>query len=122
MFNADFGRQISWLMPAALVLLAAGLVVAGRRPRADRSRASLLWWGGWCLVTALMFSLGKGIILPYYTVALGPAVGAVIGIGAVALWSRRTAFAQCALVAAFAATVLWSYALLARTPSWNPWL
>ncbi len=122
MFNSDFGAQISWLLPAALVLLAAGLVVTGRRARTDRTRAALMLWGGWLLVTGLMFSLGKGIIHPYYSVALAPAVGAVVGIGAATLWSHRTAFAQCALVAAFAAAVLWSYNLLARTPSWNPWL
>ena len=122
MFNADFGGQISWLMPAALVLLAAALVVTWRRPRTDRTRAAMLLWGGSFLVTGLMFSFGQGIIHPYYTVALGPAVGAVVGIGAAALWQHRTVFAHCALVAAFAVTVLWSYNLLERTPSWNSWL
>ena len=31
----------------------------------------------------------KGIIHPYYTVALAPAIGALVGIGAVALWRVR---------------------------------
>ena len=79
-------------------------------------------WGGWLVVTAVLFSLGKGIIHPYYTVALGPAVGAVVGIGAAALWSRRDALSQIVLAGAFAATVVWSYVLLDRTPTWHPWL
>jgi 4-amino-4-deoxy-L-arabinose transferase-like glycosyltransferase len=122
MFNADFGGQISWLLPAALLLLAAGLAVTWSRPRTDRTRAALLLWGGWLVVTAAMFSFGKGIIHPYYSVALGPALGAVIGVGAITLWSRRTSFAHYALIATFAATVVWSYVLLDRTPTWHPWL
>ena len=47
LFNADFGGQISWLLPAALVLLAAGLVLTWRAPRTDRTRAALVLWGGW---------------------------------------------------------------------------
>ena len=41
MFNDSFGGQISWLMPAALLLLVAGLVWTLRRPRTDRTRAAL---------------------------------------------------------------------------------
>ena len=122
LFNTEFGGQISWLLPAALILLAAGLAVTWKRPRTDRTRAALLLWGGWLVITAVLFSFGKGIIHPYYTVALGPALGAVVGIGAVTLWSRRDVFGHYALAAAFAATVVWSYVLLARVPTWYPWL
>ena len=38
--------------------------------------------GGWLVVTAAVFSLGQGIIHPYYSVALAPAIGALVGIGA----------------------------------------
>jgi 4-amino-4-deoxy-L-arabinose transferase-like glycosyltransferase len=122
LFNSDFGGQISWLLPAALILLVAGLVLTARRVRTDRTRAALLLWGGWLVVTGAAFSLGQGIIHPYYTIALGPAIGALIGIGAVTLWSRRTIVARYTLMAAFAVTIAWSYVLLDRTPSWHPWL
>jgi 4-amino-4-deoxy-L-arabinose transferase-like glycosyltransferase len=122
LFNADFGGQISWLLPAALVLLVAGFALTWRRPRTDRTRAALLLWGGWLVVTSAMFSFGKGIIHPYYSVALGPAIGAVVGIGAVMLWSRRSMYAQFVVTAVFALTVVWSYVLLDRTPTWHPWL
>ena len=42
LFSAEFGSQISWLLPAALILLVAGLVRHRRtRPRTDRTRAAL---------------------------------------------------------------------------------
>jgi 4-amino-4-deoxy-L-arabinose transferase-like glycosyltransferase len=122
LFNSDFGGQIAWMLPAALLLLLAGLVFTWKRPRTDRTRAALMLWGGWLVVTSALFSFGKGIIHPYYSVALGPALGAVIGIGAVTLWTHRSAFAQYALTVVFSVTVVWSYVLLDRTPAWHPWL
>ena len=79
LFNSEFGGQASWLLPAALVLLAAGLALTWRVVRTDRTRAALILWGGWLVVTAATFSLGQGIIHPYYTVALAPALGALSG-------------------------------------------
>ena len=39
-----------------------------------------------------------------------------------ALVAPRRVFAQYALAAVFAVTVVWSYVLLDRTPTWHPWL
>ena len=72
LFNGEIGGQISWLLPAALILLVAGLWFTRRAPRTDRVRAALLLWGGWTLVTALVFSLMEGTFHAYYTVALAP--------------------------------------------------
>ena len=60
LFNSDFGGQVSWLIPAAVILLAAGLAVTWRAGRTDRTRAGLIIWGGWLLLTAVVFSLGQG--------------------------------------------------------------
>jgi 4-amino-4-deoxy-L-arabinose transferase-like glycosyltransferase len=123
MFNAEFGSQISWLLPAALILLVAGLVWRGTRPRTDRVRAAFILWGGWLLVTALVFSLGKGIIHQYYAIALAPAIGALVGMGAGMLWKRRAEVtARSVLAVAVAATAIWGFVLLGRTPNWNSWL
>ncbi|MDG4758265.1 glycosyltransferase family 39 protein [Micromonospora sp. WMMD710] len=89
MFDSEIGGQVSWLLPAAVILFVAGLVVAGRAARTDRTRAGLLLWGGWLLVTGLIFSFMSGIFHAYYTVALAPAVGALVGIGATLLWHQR---------------------------------
>ena len=69
-------------MPASIVALVAGFWVTRRLPRTDRTRAALLLWGGWLLVTGVVLSYMKGIVHPYYTVALAPAIGAVVAIGA----------------------------------------
>jgi hypothetical protein len=80
-------------------------------------------WGGWLLVTGAVFSFMAGIIHPYYTVALAPAIGALTGIGAVELWRRRQhAAARLTLAASITATAAWAYLLLGRTPAWLPWL
>jgi 4-amino-4-deoxy-L-arabinose transferase-like glycosyltransferase len=121
MFNAEMGGQISWLIPAALLLLLGGLWATRRSPRTDAVRASLLIWGGWLLLTGVMFSLAKGIIHPYYTVALAPAIGALVGIGAVSLWQRRSGLVERSLLAgAVATTAIWSTVLLRRSPTWHP--
>ena len=78
------GGQVSWLIPTALVFLAAGLFLTWQRKRTDLDRAHWVLWGSWLLVTGLTFSYAKGIIHPYYTVALAPAIGALVGMGAVA--------------------------------------
>ena len=64
LFGSDMGGQISWLLPAALVLLAAGLWITLRAARTDRTRAALVFWGGWLLLTGAIFSFAAGIIHP----------------------------------------------------------
>ena len=89
LFQSDMGSQISWLLPAALIALAALLWLSWRSPRTDRTRAAALLWGGWLVLTGVVFSYMSGIIHPYYTVALVPAIAALAGIGATALWRIR---------------------------------
>ena len=81
LFTGEIALEVSWLLPAALVLLVAGLAVTLRAPRTDRLRAALLLWGGWTLVTGLVFSFMSGTMHPYYTVALAPGIAALVGVG-----------------------------------------
>jgi 4-amino-4-deoxy-L-arabinose transferase-like glycosyltransferase len=130
LFASDMGGQISWLLPAALIALAALLWGTRRAPRTDRARGAALLWGGWLLVTGGVFSYMAGIIHPYYTIALAPAIAALAGIGAVQLWRVRDGwrghennwFGRSVLAAAVAATSVWSYVLLDRAAGWQPWL
>ncbi|MER7489439.1 glycosyltransferase family 39 protein [Streptomyces sp. NPDC126497] len=123
MFGSEVGGQISWLLPAALILLVAGLVLTRKAPRTDLARASFLVWGGSLLTTMVVFSHMAGIFHQYYTVALAPYLAAVVGMGAAALWEKRRApWASLALAAAVTATAAWGYVLLDRTPDYLPWL
>jgi 4-amino-4-deoxy-L-arabinose transferase-like glycosyltransferase len=123
LFNELMGGQGSWLLPAAGLALVVGLWSAHRAPRTDRTRAAMLLWGGWLAVTALVFSFSSGVIHTYYTVALAPAIAALVAIGASVLWRRRSSLAARALLAAgVGASAAWSWILLQRTPEWEPWL
>ncbi|OZE18765.1 glycosyl transferase [Rhodococcus sp. 05-2255-1e] len=123
MFDASQGGQIAWLIPAALLLLVTGLVLRGKAPRTDAQRVSLIVWGAWLLVTGLTFSFMAGIFHSYYTVALSPAVAALVGIGSVVLWrERQRLWVRIAMALAVASTVALAWVLLGRSASFVPWL
>lgn len=123
LFATESGTQISWLLPAALVLLVAGVVLCGRAARTDPKRASYLAWGGWLLVTGLTFSFMSGIFHDYYTVALSPAVATVVGIGSTHLWqNREKRWVTAVLALVVALTSAWAWVLLSKTPDFLPWL
>ncbi|TDV52311.1 glycosyltransferase family 39 protein [Actinophytocola oryzae] len=108
LLSGEMAGGIAWLLPAAVVLLGGGLWATWRR---DPAFHSLVLWGGWFVVTGAVFSYMNGIIHPYYTVALAPALAAVVGIGGVVLWRRG--FVGCAVVSgAVALTALETYLLL----------
>ncbi|MCU1472370.1 glycosyltransferase family 39 protein, partial [Amnibacterium sp.] len=123
LFGSDFASQISWLLPAALGMLVLGLVITWRRPRVDAGRAAVLLLGGTLVVTGLAFSLGAGIIHPYYSVALAPAIGGLVGVGAAQLWQRRDAlWARIVAAALVVLTTVWAVVLLSAAQNFLPWL
>ncbi|MGJ0154202.1 glycosyltransferase family 39 protein [Streptomyces sp. CH8.1] len=128
LFSGNIGGQISWLLPAALVLLVAGLVITWRARRATDSvdgmaRAAFLAWGGSLLITAVVFSYMQGIFHEYYTVALAPFVAALIGMGVAVLWEERGSVAAAVtLSGTLALTAVWSSVLLGRATGYLPWL
>ncbi|WP_328350321.1 glycosyltransferase family 39 protein [Mycobacterium sp. NBC_00419] len=116
LFSAEMGYEISWLLPAVIVAIGVGtyLAVRGRLTRVEKS--ALVMWTGWFVVSAAVFSYMSGMVHPYYTVALAPAVGALIGLTAV--WSRPGAAVMTLSAAA------WSVVLLHRAelgPAWSRW-
>ncbi|GAA4625957.1 hypothetical protein GCM10023196_032200 [Actinoallomurus vinaceus] len=122
LFNEILGGQISWLLPFAAIVLVAGLVLYWKRPRTDLARAALVMWGGWLAFHFLVFSFASGIMHPYYTTAMAPAIAALTGIGAVELSRARSRGWSWVLPAGVAVTGIWAFVLLRRTPNWNPWL
>ncbi|GAY14042.1 glycosyltransferase family 39 protein [Mycobacterium sp. shizuoka-1] len=123
LFGSEMGTYIAWLVPAAVIAIIAGLVITRRAPRTDTTRAALLMWGGWLVVTAVVFSFANGILHPYYTVALAPAVGAGLAIGTVELWRRRADIRSAITLSGMTMiTVVLAYLLLQRDSQWLPWL
>jgi 4-amino-4-deoxy-L-arabinose transferase-like glycosyltransferase len=126
LFDAGIGGQVAWLLPAALVLGVAGLWFARRlEVGADARRlvqAGLTLWLAWLVVTAATFSFMAGIFHAYYTVALAPAIGALVALGGWVLWRQRASYAAAATLAfATAFTSAWAFVLLDRD-GWQPWL
>jgi 4-amino-4-deoxy-L-arabinose transferase-like glycosyltransferase len=121
LFLREMGGQISWLIPGALIGLVAVLWLTRRAPRTDRIRAGFLVFGGWLLLTGATISFAHGIIHPYYTVALAPAIGALVGMGGSTLWRRRSeVFPRVALALAIVASVAWAFVILGWSPHWYP--
>ena len=56
LFSGEFGFEIGWLIPAALLATVLVLVSRGRAPRTDLVRAGAILFGGWMLVDGLVLS------------------------------------------------------------------
>ncbi|MGW7255048.1 glycosyltransferase family 39 protein [Streptomyces sp. NPDC054834] len=125
MFNDILGGQISWLIPFAGIALVAGLVLCGRAPRTDPTRAALVLWGGWLVLHYLTFAMAEGTMHPYYTTALAPGIAALTGAGGVMLWRAFRSDDprwSWVLPAGLAVTGIWAIVLLRRASGWNTWL
>jgi len=84
MFDAGWAGQIAWLLPAAF----ASILVVWFLSRERMHRVAALLWGGWLVVTWATFSFSQGIIHEYYSVALAPAIGALVAMATVVLYRR----------------------------------
>ncbi|MCX5090411.1 glycosyltransferase family 39 protein [Streptomyces sp. NBC_00365] len=125
LFNDILGGQISWLIPFAGIALAGGLVLCGRAPRIDPTRAALVLWGSWLLLHYLTFATAEGTMHPYYTTAVAPGIAALCGGGGVMLFrALRGGDVRWSWVlpAGLAVTGIWAVVLLRRATDWNTWL
>ncbi len=126
LFNDQLGGQIAWLLPAAILALAVGAAVVWRSSRTDRRVAGYVLWGGWLVTHVVVFSFMSGIIHSYYTVAMAPAIGALVGAGAAELWARRgratSRLAGPVLGLGVAVTGVTAFLLLDRTADFMPGL
>ena len=115
--SAEMGYEASWLLPAAAVAIVAAVYLAIRRRLSRLEAAGFTTWTVWFVVCVVVFSYMTGMVHPYYTIALAPAAGALIGLAAVL--SRSAAVAMVVVAA------VWGIDLLHRAglgPTWTRWL
>ena len=126
LLNPQLGSQIGWLLALAVVGLAAASWQRRQgRPSLPLSRQqqAIVLWGTW-LITLVMFFSVAGDWDPHYLAMLAPAVGALVGVGVVALWEeyRRPGWRGWLLPLTLLATASLQIHILAHYPDWSPWL
>jgi 4-amino-4-deoxy-L-arabinose transferase-like glycosyltransferase len=114
LFGVGLGDQAAWMLPFAFFGLLGVALLAFLNRRRDLRLAATLVLGGWFLVEAVVLSLSKGIVHPYYVSALAPGTGAMAGAGAAAfvklargphrIWG--IALMACAVAATVAAQIV----------------
>ncbi|GAA1497621.1 glycosyltransferase family 39 protein [Paeniglutamicibacter kerguelensis] len=123
LFTGNFSTQISWLIPAALILLAGTIwILWGTRAWRNRPGREFLGlviaYGTWLVGTGLVFSFMQGTIHHYYSAALAPPVAALVGMGAWLMWKNRNRpVAMLALAASIVAAGYWAGAVVEHDPT-----
>jgi 4-amino-4-deoxy-L-arabinose transferase-like glycosyltransferase len=127
LLNPQLGGQIGWLLPLAVVsLVAASWRSWKRRPRLPLSRKedqALVLWGTWLISLVVFFSVA-GDWDPYYLAMLAPAVGALVGVGVVALWDdyRSPGWRGWLLPLTLVGVASLQLYILSLYPDWSHWL
>jgi len=113
LFNAGMGDQVMWLVVPAALALVAGVALAVRRRLSRAQVGSLVLWGGFGIVTYLVFAYTQGVFHDYYVCAFAPVIAALLGIG-VALARRAGRSGTAWVLVALAGTAIWQVTLLRR--------
>ncbi len=113
LLSGEFGYEIGWLVPAAVLATVLTIAMRWRAPRTDLVRAGILLFGGWFLLDGLVLSFMHGTIHPYYSLSIAPPVAAVFAIGLQQMWARRVVlWGRLALAATLLAAGVWGWWLL----------
>ncbi|WP_264066620.1 ArnT family glycosyltransferase [Mycolicibacterium komossense] len=121
LFSGEFAFEIGWLVPAALLALVLVLISRGRAPRTDMVRAGAILFGGWLLVDGVVLSYMHGMIHPYYSLSLAPAVAGMFAIGVREMWEcRESRYGRAGLVALVLTTGVWGWLTLNHNSEWMP--
>jgi 4-amino-4-deoxy-L-arabinose transferase-like glycosyltransferase len=103
LLSAPLSSGIGWLLPAALLLMAALLLSERLRFPLGRNHRAVMVWGGWLATGAVFFSISS-FFHAYYLATIAPPLAALIGIGVVHLWNAKRRIALLALVGVTALT------------------
>jgi 4-amino-4-deoxy-L-arabinose transferase-like glycosyltransferase len=121
LFGGEFGFEIGWLVPAALLATALVVIARGRAPRTDPVRAAAILFGGWLVVDGVVLSFMHGSIHPYYCLSVAPPVAAMFAIALHELWQHREKWLyRVSLAVLIGGTGVWSWFILGRNGEWLP--
>lgn len=105
-FTQPFSKQMSWLLPFALISILLALFASKiKMPVESNVHKALILWGGWLLTCVVFFSMISGIFHAYYAIMLVPALGAMVGIGFAQLWQTNKTWAFIALTISAVITI-----------------
>lgn len=90
LFESGLAAQVSWLLPFALLAIAAMVVSLNWWNPNTALHHGLILWGGWLLTCVVFFSVA-GFFHQYYLAMLGAPLAAVVAIGMRFLWQLRDA-------------------------------
>jgi 4-amino-4-deoxy-L-arabinose transferase-like glycosyltransferase len=121
LFAGEFGFEIGWLVPAALLATVLVVLSRGRAPRTDMTRAAAILFGGWLVVDGLVLSFMHGAIHAYYCLSIAPPVAAMFAIGVHELWRHREKWLyRGGLAALVGGAGVWGWWVLGRNAGWLP--
>jgi 4-amino-4-deoxy-L-arabinose transferase-like glycosyltransferase len=111
-FIPPLSRQMSWLLPFALISLLLALFGSQIKvPVESAVHKALILWGGWMLTCLIFFSIISGIFHPYYLLIGVPPFCAMVAMGFVQLWNwgRERKWVGLILILAVAATIAFQW-------------
>jgi 4-amino-4-deoxy-L-arabinose transferase-like glycosyltransferase len=125
-FMNPLSKQMSWLLPFALISVLLALFASPRirLPIESGVHKALVIWGGWLLTCLVFFSMISGIFHAYYAIMLVPGLGAMVGIGFAQLWSLSSEkkWAGILLAVSAALTIAFQYVAAAQYGETSSWL
>jgi len=106
-FEAPLAKEMSWLLPFALISLILILVQVRFTFPISKTHQGLVLWGGW-LVTCLVFFSIAGFFHAYYLIMLAPALAGIVGGGVDSLVEKylKTNWARWLLLGSAFLTIL----------------
>jgi len=124
LLGSDYGPEIGWLYPLAILALIFGLLWTWRARRTDQVRAGFVMWGIWLLTVGLIFSKMSTIPHTAYMSSLAPPLAALSAAGLVMFWRyyRAGDARGWMLPVAVAAELAWAVFLWRDYGGFLPWV
>jgi 4-amino-4-deoxy-L-arabinose transferase-like glycosyltransferase len=123
LLGSEYGPEIGWLYPLAVIALIFGLAWTWRRKHYDQARGGFVMWGAWMITFGLIFSKMSTIPHTAYMSSLAPPLAALPAAGIVMFWRafRAGGWRAWVLPAAVAAELAWALFLWHYYPGFLPW-